>query len=420
MYSAVILTLNEEVALPDCLASLAGCPDVVVLDSGSTDRTAELARAAGARVFTRAFDSFAGQRNFAHPWVLHLDADERMTPELHAECLAAVARPDLDGYRIAPRMIFAGRWVRHCTDYPAYQARLVRAQRFVFIQVGHGQREDPTMAMENLRQNYLHDLSVYGTESWLAKHRRYARDEAQALLGPLGVDLRESAVTYIDIVSHKINEQGERSAHHLVLTLVNLGVLAVSVFFFFRDGEAYILWFMDLIPMEQASKRHLFARVRSTFTAVVRGVLMSAMLQALLLGLGYRLAGVRFPVLLGVVSLFAAFIPIGGAFLVWGPICLMRAAEGVAPALILAAWCVAASIFDHVLKAYLIGTKARLPVLVLFLALLGGLYAYGLIGILLGPVLVASALAFIGIYQEEYGIRLPVETPEAPGKGHVL
>jgi glycosyltransferase involved in cell wall biosynthesis len=190
MYSAVILTLNEEVALPDCLASLAGCPDVVVLDSGSTDRTAELARAAGARVFTRAFDSFAGQRNFAqrqiefrHPWVLHLDADERMTPELHAECLAAVGRSDLDGYRIAPRMIFEGRWVRHCTDYPAYQARLVRAPQFAFIQVGHGQREDPAMAMANLRQNYLHDLSVYGTESWLAKHRRYARDEAQAFLG---------------------------------------------------------------------------------------------------------------------------------------------------------------------------------------------------------------------------------------------
>ena len=190
MYSVVILTLNEEVALPACLASLAGCDDIVVLDSGSTDRTAELSRAAGARVVTRPFDDFAGQRNFAqreikfrHPWVFHLDADERMTPELDAECRRAAARSDLDGFRVAPKMIFEGRWIRHCTDYPAYQARLVRAQRFVFIQVGHGQREDPTMAMENLRQNYLHDLSVYGTESWLAKHRRYARDEAQALLG---------------------------------------------------------------------------------------------------------------------------------------------------------------------------------------------------------------------------------------------
>ncbi len=187
MYSVVILTLNEETALPGCLASLRSCDDIVVLDSGSSDRTAELSRAAGARVFTRPFDTFAGQRNYAqrsiafrHPWVFHLDADERMTPELDAECLRAAARSDLDGFRVAPKMIFEGRWVPHCTDYPAYQARFVRAPRFEFIQVGHGQRESPAMVLENLRQGYLHDMSVYGKDAWLAKHRGYAKAEAKA------------------------------------------------------------------------------------------------------------------------------------------------------------------------------------------------------------------------------------------------
>jgi glycosyltransferase involved in cell wall biosynthesis len=190
MFSAVILTLNEEQALPACLLSLRGCDDIVVLDSGSTDQTVALSRAAGARVFVRRFDSFAGQRNFAqreigfrHPWVLHLDADERLTPELAAEVTAALERSEIDGYRIAPKMIFQGRWIRHCTDYPAYQARLVRAPQFHFIQVGHGQREDRSMRMANLGQSYLHDLSIYGEASWLAKHRRYARAEALALLG---------------------------------------------------------------------------------------------------------------------------------------------------------------------------------------------------------------------------------------------
>jgi glycosyltransferase involved in cell wall biosynthesis len=190
MYSVVILTLNEEVALPACLASLAGCDDIVVLDSGSSDRTAGLARAAGARVFTRPFDTFAGQRNhaqrsieFRHPWVFHLDADERMTPGLDAECRSAAARSDLDGFRVAPKMIFEGRWVPHCTDYPAYQARFVQAPRFEFVQVGHGQRESPAMVLENLREGYLHDMSVYGVDAWIAKHRRYARDEARAQVG---------------------------------------------------------------------------------------------------------------------------------------------------------------------------------------------------------------------------------------------
>ena len=109
MYSAVILTLNEERALPGCLASLRGCDDVVVLDSGSSDATASIASAAGARFLSRGFDTFAGQRNhaqraiaFRHPWVFHLDADERMTPELERECRRAAARDDLDGFRAAP------------------------------------------------------------------------------------------------------------------------------------------------------------------------------------------------------------------------------------------------------------------------------------------------------------------------------
>ena len=188
MYSVVILTLNEELALPDCLSSVRSCDDVVVLDSGSTDSTASLATKAGAKVFTRTFDTFAGQRNFAqaqikfrHPWVFHLDADERMTAELDAECRAASARTDLDGFRVAPRMIFEGRWVRHCTDFPAFQARFVRAPQFEFSQAGHGQRESPTMRMENLRQNYMHDMSLYGRGAWIEKHRRYARAEAAGL-----------------------------------------------------------------------------------------------------------------------------------------------------------------------------------------------------------------------------------------------
>lgn len=187
MFSTLILTQNEGRALPACLGSLRGCDDVVVLDSGSTDDTISLARASGARVYSRAFDTFSGQRNhaqhcieFRHPWVFHLDADERMTPELEGECRAAAAKTELDGFRVAPKMIFEGRWIPHCTDYPAFQARFVRAPQFEFIQVGHGQREHPRMVMDNLREGYLHDLSIYGRDAWLAKHRRYAHAEAAA------------------------------------------------------------------------------------------------------------------------------------------------------------------------------------------------------------------------------------------------
>jgi glycosyltransferase involved in cell wall biosynthesis len=187
MFSVLILTLNEEHNLPACLASVAGCDDIVVLDSGSTDRTVELARAAGARVFVNRFENFAQQRNYAHAtvdfrhaWVLHLDADEHMTPELFTECTAVSDTAPFDGCWIAPKMLFFGRWLPHCTDYPAWQARFVRARGFDFIQAGHGQREAPHMRMGRLQKNYLHEMMSGGEEAWLAKHHRYAAEEAAA------------------------------------------------------------------------------------------------------------------------------------------------------------------------------------------------------------------------------------------------
>ena len=236
MYSVLILTLNEERDLPRCLASIAGCDDIVVLDSGSTDRTVDIAREAGARVFTRGFDDFAGQRNFAqreisfrHPWVFHLDADEQFTPALDTECRATATRTDLDGFLVAPRMMWEDRWIPHCTDFPAYQARFVRAPQFSFIQVGHGQREAPTMRVERLTANYLHDLSSDGESGWLEKHHRYARAEAQAHLAS------GSEAKLADLFSGKRLVR-RRALKRLSYSLPGRGALRFAYQYFLRRG----------------------------------------------------------------------------------------------------------------------------------------------------------------------------------------
>jgi len=202
--SIVIITRNEERNLPGCLESIRWCDDIIVIDSFSTDATVRIATDAGARVVQRPFKNFADQRNFAHRaqlprhlWVFHLDADEQFTPELRDECLAVVEKdsPAVDGYYTAPRMMFMGRWVKRCTDWPAWQARLAHRERFRFVQVGHGQREDPSMRMGRLESGYFHLISSGSVAEWTAKHARYAREEAREIRAnpvPLGTLLRRA------------------------------------------------------------------------------------------------------------------------------------------------------------------------------------------------------------------------------------
>jgi glycosyltransferase involved in cell wall biosynthesis len=128
--SACIITLNEADRIAACIASLAFCDEIVVVDSGSTDATCDLARAHGARVLTRAFDGYRTQKDFAvnaarHDWVLCLDADERVTQPLRASIEAARARDfDAAGFRFARATEYFGAFLRHGNAYPDRVLRL--------------------------------------------------------------------------------------------------------------------------------------------------------------------------------------------------------------------------------------------------------------------------------------------------------
>jgi glycosyltransferase involved in cell wall biosynthesis len=192
--SVVILTLNEALNLPDCLASCAWADDVHVLDSGSTDRTPDLARAAGVGLHINPFTSFGAQRNWAidhihlrHDWVFHLDADERFTRPLVEEIAAKIAtNPEQAGFYIANQMIFMGAWIKHASGYPTYQMRLFHKARMRFADHGHGQREATSGTLGTLRQPYVHHNFSKGLDDWLDRHNRYSRREADLILAHEG------------------------------------------------------------------------------------------------------------------------------------------------------------------------------------------------------------------------------------------
>lgn len=192
--SILIPTFNEEKNLPTCLAAIAWCDDIVVIDSFSTDGTVEIAEKFGVRVYQRQFDNFAGQRNFAltnfefrHEWVFHLDADEIITDELKSEMEREIENAKVDAFRVPSKMIMLGKWLRFSGMYPAYQVRLGRVGVLRFKQVGHGQREDMNAGrIGTLRNPYLHYSFSKGFEGWFTKHNLYSTQEAVEGLMILG------------------------------------------------------------------------------------------------------------------------------------------------------------------------------------------------------------------------------------------
>jgi glycosyltransferase involved in cell wall biosynthesis len=185
--AAVVLTYNEERNLPECLASLSGWVDeLYVVDSGSTDATVEIARAAGARVVEHPFEHYGAQRNWAidhlpiaSDWTLHIDADERITPELQRSITAVLASgaSEATGYLVSRRTMFMGRWMRHGGHYPAWHLRLMRT--------GAGRCEDRlydqhfyvTGAVQKL-QGDLIDTWTPDVATFTARHLRWAALEA--------------------------------------------------------------------------------------------------------------------------------------------------------------------------------------------------------------------------------------------------
>ena len=131
--SAVLITRNAASVLEPCLESLAFADEIVIVDSGSSDRTAEIARERGARLVPKEWLGYGRQKQFAveqakHDWVLCVDADERVSPELAASVQAALAAPVSPVYRMARRNRFLGRWLLHGEGYPDWSPRLFNRQ----------------------------------------------------------------------------------------------------------------------------------------------------------------------------------------------------------------------------------------------------------------------------------------------------
>ncbi|MHB9131976.1 MAG: glycosyltransferase family 2 protein [Armatimonadota bacterium] len=185
--SVLILTRNEEVNLPGCLASTTWSDDVVVLDSYSTDSTPEIARAAGACFIQREFDNYSAHREWAlreipykYPWVLSLDADERCTPDLVTEMQESIlnAPDEVTLFLLRRKDHFWGKWIRHSSSYPVWFERLYRPDWVWMNPRMVNEHMETDGEVRRLSGHLIHHPFNRGVRHWLDRHNQYSSMEA--------------------------------------------------------------------------------------------------------------------------------------------------------------------------------------------------------------------------------------------------
>lgn len=230
------------------------------------------------------------------------------------------------------------------------------------------------------------------------------------------VSMEDSVVSGARWLSQFLVSQMGDLLKNAVVLVSNFFIMLMVLFFLFKDGERWMDSLYELIPMEESHKRKILTRLDQTVRAVVKGMLVTAMVQGVLAGLVYLILSVPFPMVLTALTIVLAPIPFGGTALIWGPVTLYLLWIGsMGKALVMLAWGIGVvSTVDQFLRPWLIGQDVQIPVLLLVLSVLGGLGLYGLLGLFVGPIIISLFMTAIQIYREEYFVPDATAAPGSP------
>jgi glycosyltransferase involved in cell wall biosynthesis len=236
--SVLVLTLNEEINIGACLDTLSWSDDIVVLDSFSSDATTRIATEHGARIVQRAFDSYSAQRNFGlreihyrNEWLVMVDADERMPPDLHAEILEIAAKPP-EGVTLCTmrrRDHLFGRWIKRSSGYPTWFGR--------FVRLGHAWVERPineeyrtSGKTIKLQQHLDHYPFNKGFGEWFAKHDGYSTMEAN-----MKFEQKQDRTPLVELFSRDARKR-RKALKSLIYTLPGRPLLMFVALYIVKGG----------------------------------------------------------------------------------------------------------------------------------------------------------------------------------------
>ncbi|HXJ04571.1 MAG TPA: AI-2E family transporter [Candidatus Acidoferrum sp.] len=189
---------------------------------------------------------------------------------------------------------------------------------------------------------------------------------------------------------------------NLVSFFVDLFIMIFALFFMFRDGEAIVHAVRHLLPFDETIQTDMVEESKELIFASVAIGLLVAAIQGVLGGVSFALVGISTPVFWGVLIAFFSLVPVVGSALIWGPVALWLGFTGHWwKALLVLAICGGVStVADNIVRPLLLRNRTRLNELLLFIGVLGGLEAFGLLGLVAGPTIVAAAMGVFRVYME--------------------
>jgi len=184
------------------------------------------------------------------------------------------------------------------------------------------------------------------------------------------------------------------------LFLFHLSVTMLAMFYLYRDGPAFMARVREILPFESAHSDRMIREANDLIFASVVSSMVAAAAHGILGGLAFGLAGITAPVFWGVMMGFFSLVPVVGSALIWAPAAISLIAEGhIAAGIIVALFCsVVVGLVDNVLRPWVISGRAEMGGLVVFISVLGGISVFGLLGVVVGPIIVATGASLLDLY----------------------
>jgi predicted PurR-regulated permease PerM len=249
--------------------------------------------------------------------------------------------------------------------------------------------------------------NLFHAQDWLLHNRVIASLDRR--LDAHGIHIEDQipklAAEGAQLTSAYLARHATAAARNVAAVVMDIGIILLTFYYLLRDGEGYYDALVNLTPLHEDDKHAVFETLRSTLASVMRGLMLTALLQGVTIGAGMLVFGTPYWAFLGILCAAAGLLPFGGTALVWLPAAIyLYFASGVGAAIGLTIWSIVAiTIIDNFIKPSLMKHGTGLPTLALFFGIAGGLEAYGPVGIFLGPAVLSVFAALLRVYRKTYG-----------------